>query len=109
MQADGTSCEFAIAVADDWRGHGLGRQLLAALFERARSSGLTLIYGRILATNTRMIEFSRRNGFEVRAEPPTPIRHGEPIARRSAPTSRTLRPQPRPTETFPRQRRHRLL
>ncbi|MCB1912046.1 MAG: GNAT family N-acetyltransferase [Zoogloeaceae bacterium] len=86
VQADGTSCEFAIAVADDWQGHGLGRQLLAALFERARSSGLTLIYGRILATNTRMLEFSRRNGFEVRAEPANPaIRTVSRSLGRSAP------------------------
>src|SRR5262245_35830593 len=31
--ADGTTCEFAITVADAWQGHGIGRRLLSMLID----------------------------------------------------------------------------
>lgn len=72
MQPDGKSCEFAIAVADDWQGCGLGRQLMQALLTSARRNGLVLIYGKILATNGRMLEFARRSGFDVLTDADNP-------------------------------------
>lgn len=65
VQPDGKRCEFAIAVADDWQGRGLGRRLIEALLKNARRNGLILMFGKVLATNGRMLEFARRNGFEV--------------------------------------------
>jgi acetyltransferase len=37
--ASGQSCEFAIVIADDWQGQGLGRKLMEYLIEIARCRG----------------------------------------------------------------------
>jgi len=59
------SCEFAIAVADSWKHHGVGHLLMQALMESAKSRGIKEIYGRILGSNLGMIEFVRGCGFEI--------------------------------------------
>lgn len=38
--ADPTSAEFAITVADEWQGRGLGGELIARLTSRAREEGI---------------------------------------------------------------------
>ena len=45
LEDDPTTCEFAITVAEDWRGSGLARELLASLVRRARRDGYTRIEG----------------------------------------------------------------
>lgn len=57
--------EFAIVVADDWMGRGLGRALMAALIDVAREAGLRRLEGRILGTNADMLGFMARQGFEL--------------------------------------------
>jgi len=66
--ADGRSCEFAIVVADDWQGKGLGARLMSALLAAARAAGLCVVYGEVLATNARMLRFVTRLGFAVRPD-----------------------------------------
>jgi acetyltransferase len=63
--ADGESCEFAVTVADAWQGKGIGGRLIRALLRDARARGLKRMEGYVLGTNTRMLEFVRRQGFEV--------------------------------------------
>jgi len=59
---DDTSAEFALAVADEWQGHGLGRHLLARLVGHARGRGLKRLYGDVLHENRRMIALAREAG-----------------------------------------------
>ena len=57
-----TSAEFALAVADEWQGRGLGRHLLALLVAHARARGLVRLHGEILPENRRMIGLAREVG-----------------------------------------------
>jgi len=61
--------EFALVLADDWQGKGLGRRLLGTLIEHARSAGIREIVGVVLARNTPMLELARSMGFSVSAVP----------------------------------------
>jgi len=54
-ETDPSNCEFAIAVADDWRGSGLARQLLASLVRRARRDGYARMEGAVIANNSKML------------------------------------------------------
>ncbi|ABM33387.1 bifunctional acetate--CoA ligase family protein/GNAT family N-acetyltransferase [Paracidovorax citrulli] len=69
---DQTSCEFALVVADDFNGRGLGSRLMLSIMEAARDKGLTEIQGLVLAGNPSMLKLMRRLGFEVRAYPDDP-------------------------------------
>jgi acetyltransferase len=60
---DGTTAEFALTVADDWQGKGIGRQLLERLCQRAREAGYHALYGYILDANREMLELAARLGF----------------------------------------------
>ena len=69
INPDGTSCEFAIVIADDWHGRGLARRLMGALIDCARSNGLVAINGDILAENSNMLRFVTGLGFTLSAHP----------------------------------------
>jgi len=69
VDPDGTGCEFAIAVADEWQGSGLAGILMNALMDTARSRGLTRMEGIVLATNRRMLKFVRQLGFSLQRDP----------------------------------------
>jgi acetyltransferase len=62
--ADGQSCEFAIAVADQWQCKGLGSRMLDALSDVARSRGITAMVGYVLAGNHSMLSLCERLGFK---------------------------------------------
>lgn len=64
---DQTRCEFGLVIADAWQDQGLGQHLLQALIELAERRGLRQMDGEVLATNTRMLDFVRRAGFEPEA------------------------------------------
>ena len=72
INPDGTSCEFAIVIADDWHGRGLARRLMGALIDCARSNGLVAINGDILAENSNMLRFVTGLGFTLSAHPDDP-------------------------------------
>lgn len=55
--------EFGISVAHSWRGRGIGRALLEALFTWASDHGIRRIEGEAFATNPRALELYRRLGF----------------------------------------------
>ncbi|NPA24409.1 MAG: GNAT family N-acetyltransferase [Deltaproteobacteria bacterium] len=57
--------EFAIVVADDYQGQGVGAILMKRLLEIARDRKIPRIYGVVLAENQKMIEFCQRFGFVV--------------------------------------------
>jgi RimJ/RimL family protein N-acetyltransferase len=63
------SCEFAVSVADDWGGAGLGRELMTALIEAARCRGLREMTGFVLAQNQPMLRLAAKLGFEIKRDP----------------------------------------
>jgi acetyltransferase len=63
VSCDKETAEFAIAVADEFRGLGLAERLMAALIGAARAAGLRWLFGEVLAGNARMLAFARRCGF----------------------------------------------
>ena len=62
---DPATCEFAITVAEDWRGSGLARQLLASLVRRARRDGYDRMEGSVIAGNSKMRALAQKLGFTV--------------------------------------------
>ena len=60
------SCEFAIVIADDWQRKGLGAQLMRSLMSSARTAGIRVMYGEVLAGNQRMLQFTAKLGFRAR-------------------------------------------
>jgi acetyltransferase len=63
------SAEFALVLADDWQGKGVGRRLLGTLLEHARNAGVREMVGVVLARNAAMLELARSMGFSVSAVP----------------------------------------
>lgn len=64
--------EFAVAVADDWQGRGLGRRLIAHLSMHARQQGVQTLYGDVLADNRRMLALMRDQGARLTPHPDGP-------------------------------------
>ncbi len=69
---DQTSCEFALLVADDFAGQGLGSRLMLSIMDVARDRGLAEIQGLVLTRNPNMLKLMRRLGFDVRPYPEDP-------------------------------------
>ena len=63
---DRSSCEFALLVADDFSGNGLGSRLMESIMEVARDKGLTEMDGLVLANNANMLKLVRSLGFSVK-------------------------------------------
>ena len=64
---DGLTAEFALVVADDWQGKGLGHALLERLCEAARAAGYQALVGHILEANRDMLQLAAHLGFAERA------------------------------------------
>jgi len=62
---DDRTCEFAITVADDWRGSGLAVHLLASLVRRSRRDGYGTMEGLVVAANRPMLALARKLRFKV--------------------------------------------
>lgn len=86
--------EFALLVADEWQGRGLGRKLLEWLVQQGRERGLERIVGHVLPENREMLHLCRKARFNVLPEPRggevvvelrlgPPINPGKPPATRS--------------------------
>ena len=65
-QGDPASCEFAIAVADDWRANGIGRALLARLEREAAASSIQRMFADTLYDNKAMLGLAVRSGYAIR-------------------------------------------
>lgn len=72
INPDGVSCEFAVVIAQDWQGRGLGRHLMMRLIDVARSRGLATMRGDILAANSGMLDLVLRLGFTLSDVPDAP-------------------------------------
>ena len=67
--ADPQSAEFAVLVGDPWQGKGLGEILLKKCLRIAQDRGVSVVFGMVLAENTRMLHLGRSLGFEVTRRP----------------------------------------
>jgi acetyltransferase len=63
---DSGKAEFALAVADERQRKGIGTRLLQALIDTARRAQLVALEGDILRSNRAMLQFLRKQGFEMR-------------------------------------------
>jgi acetyltransferase len=63
---DQSSCEFALVVADDAKGLGLGSRLMDSIMEVARDRGLAEMEGLVLTRNDRMLKLMVSLGFAVK-------------------------------------------
>ena len=73
---DGETVEFALAIADDWQKHGIGRKLMSVLIESARQKGYRAIVGDVLTQNIKMFHLITSLGFTVHAH------HEDPTVKR---------------------------
>jgi GNAT superfamily N-acetyltransferase len=64
--------EFAIAVADDWQGAGLGRELMQRLARHASRRGVKRLVGDVLPGNRAMFAVGMSLGGELVASPNGP-------------------------------------
>ena len=64
---DAEDCEFALVVADDLQGQGLGMRMMDALIDAARAAGYREVVGDVLTDNRAMLALARRAGFETRS------------------------------------------
>ena len=69
LHADSADAEFAIAIADDWQGAGLGRALLTRLAAHAREHGVRRLFGDVLWGNPSMLGLVRSLGAQLRRNP----------------------------------------
>jgi GNAT superfamily N-acetyltransferase len=61
-EEDDEVAEMAVAVADDWQGHGVGSRLTAALAKRARQEGISSFTALALAQNDAMVNLLEELG-----------------------------------------------
>jgi acetyltransferase len=66
---DGSPCEFAIVVGDEWHRQGIGERLLGRLLQVARGAGIKRVTGHTMATNAAMKSLCRKLGFSVQPDP----------------------------------------
>jgi ribosomal protein S18 acetylase RimI-like enzyme len=68
---------FALKTAASWRGHGLGRAVVAALLDEARRHGAATAYLQVTADNAPALALYRRFGFTAAYEYWYRAREGE--------------------------------
>jgi acetyltransferase len=69
---DRRRAEYAIAVRTDWKGRGLGYELLGRIIEVAQARGIGELYGDVLQENQAMLKMNRELGFTISAHPDDP-------------------------------------
>jgi acetyltransferase len=65
---DNIKAEFAIQIASDWQGKGLGRLLLSKLTSYLRARGTSEVVGQCMRENTAVASLAKSVGFEVASE-----------------------------------------
>jgi acetyltransferase len=69
---DGTSCECAVAVSDEWQGKGLATLLMRRLIDTARERGIERMYSIDASDNQGMRELGEHLGFRRAVDPDDP-------------------------------------
>jgi acetyltransferase len=63
---DSASCEFSLAIDDQFNAQGIGSRMMLSIMDVARSKGLDQIEGLVLVNNTAMLKLMRSLDFEIR-------------------------------------------
>jgi acetyltransferase len=63
---DMSTCEFSLAVSDDFKGQGIGTRMMMSIMDVARSKGLSQIEGLVLSNNVTMLKLMKGLGFEIK-------------------------------------------
>ena len=58
------TAEDSLYVHPEWRGHGIGKALFAAILDAGRTAGLHTVLARITAVNRQSIDMHTKAGFE---------------------------------------------
>lgn len=66
---DGRGAEYALVIADNWQGQGLGRRLMSRLIDAAREQGLDYIEGMVLSNNRPMLSLMISLGMTNDSDP----------------------------------------
>jgi acetyltransferase len=66
---DKTSCEFALAVSDRWQNRGIARKLMRSLIGVARDRDLEKMEGKVLSSNSKMLELMMSLNFQISNDP----------------------------------------
>lgn len=66
---DRRRAEYAVIVQTDWKGKGLGLQMMNLLIEHARHRKLEALYGEVLTENLPMLEMCRELDFKLTRDP----------------------------------------
>jgi len=69
IESDPGRCEFAINVDAVFGGAGLATALMKTLIDTARSRGLKVMEGFVLAENQSMLRLAKRLGFSIAPDP----------------------------------------
>jgi acetyltransferase len=63
---DKSTCEFALVIADEFAGQGLGSRMMLSIIDVARSKGLSQIEGLVLSRNAPMLKLMRSLDFQIK-------------------------------------------
>ncbi|MDR3480181.1 MAG: bifunctional acetate--CoA ligase family protein/GNAT family N-acetyltransferase [Burkholderiaceae bacterium] len=63
---DKSTCEFALVVADEFSGQGIGSRMMLAILDVARSKGLATMEGLVLTKNVNMLKLMRALDFQIK-------------------------------------------
>ena len=69
LNPDAVTSEFALVVADEHQGQGIGSALMKRICEIARERGLKAVIGLVLANNSDMLALMKRLGFVEHHDP----------------------------------------
>jgi len=69
---DYRKAEYAVMTRSDFKGRGLGWQLMRQLIDYAKAEGLERLYGSVLSENVTMLRMCRQLGFNTRHDPDDP-------------------------------------
>lgn len=67
--ADGSDCEFAVTVSDEWQRKGLGTHLMHHLIAAARKRGILRMHSSDVGDNDLMREFAAHLHFDHQPDP----------------------------------------
>lgn len=68
LNPDGRSVEFALVVADDCHGMGIGSRLLKTLMQTAKDKGIAIFEAEVLAENCAMLTLAKKLGFSIETQ-----------------------------------------
>lgn len=68
VDGTGSGAEFAIVVADEWQGLGIGYRAMQSLLEIAKARGLHWLHGSFCSDNSAMLSLMHRCGFSCTAD-----------------------------------------